>query len=118
MTGIGSNIVGSVAASQVTASQTNKKSAAERNKQTSDSRELARLAEQQTHEVEDADQTENIRVYSEDERQREDQAGDDEAAASSDSSEVEESSQTYDPHGLVADAPKLDDNSDHVDLSA
>ena len=117
MTGIGSNIVGSVAASQVSASETNKKSAAQRNKQASDARQLARLADHQKYEVEDTDQTENVRVYKEDERQRDNPEEEPETPTPSESDVPEDSAQTYTPKGRPTDTPPPD-TTDHIDFSA
>lgn len=114
MTGIGSNIVGSVTASQITASETNRKNAAQRNKQASDAGQLARLADKQKYEVEDTDQTENVRVYNEDEQQRENPQEEPETPATP---EPEDPAQAYTPQGHATDPPP-DNNTDHIDFSA
>lgn len=55
------------------ASETAKKADAQRNQRARDSRELARLAEQQRGEVEDTDHAENLIVHGQEDRERDGQ---------------------------------------------
>ena len=73
MSSIPPNIIGSIFQAQLSAGEKAKEADAQRNKRTRDARELARLADQHTHEVEDTDHAENLHVHREDERQRDGQ---------------------------------------------
>ncbi len=73
MSSIPPNILGSIVQAQIAAKETARDQDAKRNKRVSDSRELARLADQQTHEVENTDQAEQLRVHKEGDQDRESQ---------------------------------------------
>ena len=55
--------IGSILQSQISAGEAAKTTDTERNQRVHDSRQLARLADRQKHEVEDTDQTENVVVH-------------------------------------------------------
>ena len=59
------NLAGTFAQSQVSAENTAKSQNAERNKRARDAKELAKLADQQQHEVENTAEAENLRVHRE-----------------------------------------------------
>lgn len=59
------NIAGAFAQTQVSAESTARTKDAERNKRARDARELAKLADQQQHEVENTEEAENLRVHRE-----------------------------------------------------
>ena len=122
--------MGSIFQAQVSAAETARKNDAQRNKRTADSRELARLADQTTSEVEDTDQTEEVIVRRQDERQRDGQ----DARDTWQRHRNRESGQLYTPNGQTAsddslspdsqsksqsnDPPDPDDPPEHIDLSA
>jgi len=74
---IGPNIIGSLFQAQVSSRESAKNENAQRNKRARDSEQLARLAEQQTHEVEDTEHTDPSRVHRQDERDAQDKDGPD-----------------------------------------
>jgi len=71
MSGIGANITGAIVQTQVVADQAAKTGDAQRNKRARDSRNLARLADQQQNEVEDTEHVDEERILRDGERQRE-----------------------------------------------
>ena len=73
MTSIPPNIIGAIFQTQVSAAESAKTADAQRNQRARNSRQIARLADQQQHEVEDADQAEGLYVHREDERPRDGQ---------------------------------------------
>ena len=127
MSSIPPNIIGSIFQAQLSAAESAKETDAQRNKRTRDALELARLAEQQTHEVEDADQAEGLRVKREDERQRNGQ----DAHDTYEEHKENQPDKIYSPEEVAADEiaptpppeenPDPDDENDppeHIDLSA
>ena len=122
------NIAGSIAQAQISASETAKKEDARRNQRTRDSKALARLAEQQQDEVENTEQTDGVVVHRQDERQRDGQ----DAHDTYDQHEKNVSEKIYNPEGKIIDydnTPAASDQSDtpdkdkpspdkHIDLSA
>ena len=73
MSSIPPNLIGAIFQAQVSAAETARNNDLQRNKRAADSRELARLADQTTSEVEDTDQTEDVIVRRQDERRRDGQ---------------------------------------------
>ena len=67
------SIIGSIMQSQISSSETAKSQDARRNQRARESKELARLSEQQQDEVEDTEQTDEAIVRREGERQRDGQ---------------------------------------------
>jgi len=118
MTSIPPNIIGSLFQTQISAQQSAQKADAEKNKRLRDSRELARLTDQQTHEVENADHAENLRVHPEEEKPRD-------GKDTQDMWEEQEKNELlglYTPQGTPAarpDEPEAQSGPDsHIDLSA
>jgi hypothetical protein len=118
MSSIPPNIIGSIFQTQVSSAQNAKETDAQRNKRLRDARELARMADHQTHEVEDADQTEGLRVHREDEQQRD--GGD--ARDTYDQHQKNESQKTPSsnpaPQKSHPDENSDQNKPDHIDLSA
>ena len=130
MSSIPPNIMGSIFQAQVSAAETARKSDAQRNKRVADSRELARLADQTISEVEDTDQTEEVIVRRQDEKQHDGQ----DAHDTWQQHRERESGKLYTPNGQTnpddspppdsqsnpqsSDPPDPDDPPEHIDLSA
>ena len=123
MTDIPTNITGSLFQAQFKASESAKKDDARRNKRIADSEELARLADQQTSEVEDADHAEGLNVHREDERKRDGQ----DARDTYESHEDQSSAKIYNSEGNSNEDSDPDDQDDvsessdpdaHIDFSA
>lgn len=130
MSSIPPNIMGSVFQAQVAAAETARKNDAQRNKRVADSRELARLADQTISEVEDTDQTEEVIVRRQDEKQHDGQ----DARDTWQQHRKSESGKLYTPDGQTNpddspppdsqsnpqsnDPPDPDDPPEHIDLSA
>jgi hypothetical protein len=118
MSSIPPNIIGSIFQAQISAGETSKKDDAERIKQARDKEKLARLADQQQHEVEDADQTEQTRVRRQDERQRNGQ----DAHDTYDAHDQNASGKLYNPQAKTTEpleeSEDHPDADDHIDLSA
>jgi hypothetical protein len=123
MSSIPPNIAGAILQAQVSAAETAKAADAQRNKRVRDSRQLARLADQQQHEVEDTDHTENVRVNPEDQRRRDGQDARDTYEGHA-RREAEERDSARKPPVKVTPSPPLPEKppptlaDDHVDLSA
>lgn len=118
MTSIPPNIIGSLFQTQISAQQSAQKSDAEKNKRLRDSRDLARLSDQQTHEVETADHAENLRVHPEEEKPRDGKDTEDMWEEQG----KNELLGLYTPQGQPSeseDEPSAPSSSDgHIDLSA
>ncbi len=117
--GIPPHIAGSVFQVQISAAETAKAHDAQRNKRARDARELARLADQQQHEVEDADHTEGLYVHREEDRPRD---GEDARDTYEGHDRQEHSSEKLylPPKNAPSSTPQLPDqpqNPDHIDLS-
>ena len=131
MSSIGPNIAGAVFQAQFSAGETGKAADAERNKRARDSRQLARLADQQEHEVEDTDQTENVIVHrpGDEHRNGKQQSDTFERADNSDedastgteklyTSQFPPDQRTSSNPADTAESPKPDDTDSHIDLTA
>ncbi len=68
-----SNIIGTIMQSQISAKETARKEDAKKNRRAQQSREIARLAEQQQDEVENTQETQEAIVHRQDERQHDGQ---------------------------------------------
>jgi len=110
-----SGIIGSIAQAQVAAPESAKAADAQRNKRAQDARQLARLADQQEHEVETADQAENLRVHRQDERERNGQDARDTYAAHDKNAPAKLYHPDPDP---ALQTPPESPPDDHIDLSA
>ena len=103
---------------QLAAKEAAKDAEAKRNKRLHDSRQLARMADQQQHEVENTDQAEGLRVHGEDERQRDGQDARDTYEAHKENVEAE----LYrpEPPKTKTEQDAGDDvaGGEHIDLSA
>ncbi len=118
MSSIPPNIIASVFQAQVASSETARKEDSKRNKRLQDSRELARLADQQQSEVENTEHTDQARVHRQDERQRDGQDARDILNA-------HKTAKIYHPDGSCDDNENTSQNSqdppkpnDHIDLNA
>ncbi len=117
--GIPPNIAGSIFQAQISAAETAKTHDAQRNKRARDSRELARMADQQQHEVEDTDHAEGLYVHREEDRPSD---GED-ARDTYEGHEQQEqpSEKLYHPRKLtppsVPQTPDQPQPPDHIDLS-
>ena len=118
MSTIPPNIIASVLQAPLAAADAAKPADAQRTKRARDSGQLARLADQQEHEVKDTDHTEGLRVHREDERRRDGQ----------DAQDAYEEHARNQPAGLyhpsdpaVEPTPPLPDatpDEAHIDVSA
>lgn len=118
------NILGSIAQTHVSADDTSKTENAKRNKRVADARQLARLADQQEHEVENTDHAEGLRVHRDGEDARNGSGAQDTYEKHAPNAPPD----LYTPEGQLADnpepAPEESEESeepqvdDHIDLSA
>ena len=118
MSSIPPNIFGSIIQTQVSAAETARNEEAQRNKKARDSRALAKLADQHESEVENTDQTEEVIVRRQDERQRNGQ----DAADTYDAHEENQNPNLYNADGKTESSeekpPDTKNKDDHIDLSA
>ncbi|MBN1436448.1 MAG: hypothetical protein JW936_05185 [Sedimentisphaerales bacterium] len=131
MSSIPPNIAMALMQAQFAAKEAAKPADTERNKRVRDSRQLAQLADQQQHEVENTSEAELILVMRDGDQEREHRhSGDDgdtfesqlaEAEAAAQSSVTEEQL-TVDDNGVLdedsSSSGESDDASGHIDLSA
>lgn len=123
-----SHIIGSLAQTQVSSSETARTQNSERNKRARDARELARLADRQQHEVEDTEETENLQVRHsgegksnrQNQQDEQENPGEDQGKLyNADGSLNESSSGASDPSQSSDEQDGTDPGSqDHIDLSA
>ena len=118
MSSIPPNIIGSVFQAQAASAEAARNEDSKRNKRLEDSRELARLADQQQSEVENTEHTDQARVHRQDERQRDGQDA-------RDILNTHKSAKIYHPDGSCDDTDETGQNSpdspkpeDHIDLNA
>ena len=120
------NIVGAFSQTQVSAGESAKTQDADRNKRARDAKELAKLVDQQQHEVETTAETENLRVH----REGEDASQRQNNRDTYENTHPEDTPKLYASEGSVQNPPaKLDpsaslpnpddepDPSRHIDLS-
>lgn len=114
-----SNIIGTILQAQLSAAEAAGKQDAQKNKRADDSRRLARLADQQTSEVENTDQASGLVVHREGERQRD---GQDARDTYEQHEKDHPEGKIYTADGQDAEPEKTgesdDDAADHIDLSA
>ena len=117
MSSMGPNIAGGIFQAQFAGGEAAKRVDAQRNKRAHDSREMARLADQQQHEVEDTDETENVRVRRADEGPSQNQDTADGSACKR--KEGEDEAQRPDDADLeTQQPPQPAGEGGHIDLSA
>lgn len=113
------NIAGTLAQSQVSATESSRSQDAQRNKQAADSRQLDRLSQQQQDEVENTEETDPLRVHRRGE-------GDSEKQRNQQNPGENPSSHTlYDASGSAHKSEDADESTDsdskphgHIDLNA
>ncbi len=121
------NMIGSIMQSQITSSETAKSQDARRNQRARESKELARLSEQQQDEVENTEQTDEVIVRREGERQRDGQDARDtyeqheksntKKLYSADGVVEDETEQPPAPSEKQPDKEKDSPPSEHIDLT-
>ena len=95
------NLAGAFAQSQVSAGQSAKTQDADRNKRARDAKELAKLADQQQHEVETTAEAENLRVHRDGEDPSQPQNDQDTYQSAYD----QDTPKLYTPDGAAQDPP-------------
>ena len=130
MSSIPPNIAMALLQAQFAAKEASKPADSERNKRIRDSKQLAQLADQQQHEVEDATEADSIHIHPEDEQRNKKQQEDgndtfecqleeavaDQSDVDSDSDNSADSEELLNQNSSPDDPP--DDTPSHIDLSA